>query len=136
MLGGEESNRNNINANFADGGTSSVAMDINSNFFQKVVSTPPLPIPPQFTKPSHSITTTNIMHQQHSEMPQPRNILNHHHHHHDAPAVAPPPPPLPPPPTATPTTDISQQLLSLLTRCSDVVTNVTGLLGYAPYHPL
>ncbi|XP_038889423.1 uncharacterized protein LOC120079334 [Benincasa hispida] len=134
MLGGEESNRNNINANFADGGTSSVAMDINSNFFQKVVSTPPLPIPPQFTKPSHSITTTNIMHQQHSEMPQPRNTLNHHHH---TPTVAPlPPPPLPPQPTATTTTDISQQLLSLLTRCSDVVTNVTGLLGYAPYHPL
>lgn len=136
MLGGEESNRNNINANFADGGTSSsVAMDINSNFFQKVVSTPPLPIPPQFTKPPHSITTTNIM-QQHSEMPQPRNTFDHHHHHH-TPAVAPLPPPLPPPTTtATPPSDISQQLLSLLTRCSDVVTNVTGLLGYVPYHPL
>ncbi|KAE8651613.1 uncharacterized protein LOC101211600 [Cucumis sativus] len=137
MLGGEESNRNNINANFADGGTSSsVAMDFNSNFFQKVVSTTPLPIPPpQFTKPSHSITTTNIM-QQHSEIPQPRNTLNHHHHYHHTPAVALPPVPQNPPPVASPTTDISQQLLSLLTRCSDVVTNVTGLLGYAPYHPL
>ncbi|KAG7021097.1 hypothetical protein SDJN02_17785, partial [Cucurbita argyrosperma subsp. argyrosperma] len=130
MLDGDESNRNNImNANFADGGTSpSVAMDINSNFFQKVVSTPP-PLP----------TPTNIMHQQHSEMPQPRNALLHHHHHHHlhhhTPTMA-PPPTTTPTPTPTPTTDISQQLLSLLSRCSDVVTNVTGLLGYVPYHPL
>ncbi|XP_022946258.1 uncharacterized protein LOC111450395 [Cucurbita moschata] len=129
MLGGDESNRNNnINDNFADGGTSSVAMDdINSNFFQKVVSTPPLLIPPQFTNPPRSITTTttNIMH---SELPQPRNTLSHHHHHHRhhrTPTMTPPPP-----------TDISQQLLSLLKRCSDVVTNVSGLLGYTPYHPL
>ncbi|PIN26992.1 Histone-lysine N-methyltransferase [Handroanthus impetiginosus] len=35
-----------------------------------------------------------------------------------------------------PTNDISQQLLNLLTRCSDVVNNLTGVLGYVPYHPL
>lgn len=146
MLGGEESSKgeqlmmignrnNNINANFADGGTSSVAMDINSNFFQKVVSPPPLPIPPQFAKPPHTHTiTTNIMHQ-HSEMPPPRNSLNHHHHHHTS-STAPPTPPQPPPAPVPAATDISQQMLSLLTRCSDVVTNVTGLLGYVPYHPL
>lgn len=34
------------------------------------------------------------------------------------------------------TVDISQQMISLLTRCSDVVTNLTGVLGYVPYHPL
>nr|KYP71216.1 Putative oxidoreductase GLYR1 [Cajanus cajan] len=37
--------------------------------------------------------------------------------------------------TAT-TVDISHQMIHLLTRCSDVVTNLTGLLGYVPYHPL
>nr|KYP71212.1 hypothetical protein KK1_010461 [Cajanus cajan] len=38
--------------------------------------------------------------------------------------------------TTPPTVDISQQMIHLLTRCSDVVTNLTGLLGYVPYHPL
>ncbi|KAL1211721.1 PWWP domain-containing protein 4 [Cardamine amara subsp. amara] len=32
--------------------------------------------------------------------------------------------------------DISQQMMKLLTRCNDVVANVTGLLGYVPYHRL
>ncbi|XP_010464069.1 PREDICTED: uncharacterized protein LOC104744678 [Camelina sativa] len=32
--------------------------------------------------------------------------------------------------------DISQQMIKLLTRCNDVVANVTGLLGYVPYHSL
>ncbi|MQM00574.1 hypothetical protein Taro_033309 [Colocasia esculenta] len=32
--------------------------------------------------------------------------------------------------------DISRQMLSLLTRCSDIVTNVKSALGYVPYHPL
>jgi hypothetical protein len=27
-------------------------------------------------------------------------------------------------------------MLSLLTTCNDVVTSVSGLLGYVPYHPL
>lgn len=35
-----------------------------------------------------------------------------------------------------PKNDISQQLLNLLTRCNDVVDNLTGVLGYVPYHPL
>ncbi|XP_010427148.1 PREDICTED: uncharacterized protein LOC104711954 isoform X2 [Camelina sativa] len=34
------------------------------------------------------------------------------------------------------TVDISQQMIKLLTRCNDVVANVTGLLGYVPYHSL
>lgn len=32
--------------------------------------------------------------------------------------------------------DITHQMLSLLTRCKDVVNNLTGTLGYVPYHPL
>ncbi|KHN20237.1 hypothetical protein glysoja_023800 [Glycine soja] len=35
-----------------------------------------------------------------------------------------------------PTVDISQQMISLLTRCNDIVNNLTSLLGYVPYHPL
>ncbi|GFQ07160.1 hypothetical protein PHJA_002860100 [Phtheirospermum japonicum] len=47
--------------------------------------------------------------------------------------VHPPTQQMPSAPTAK---DISQQLLNLLTRCSDVVNNVTGALGYMPYHAL
>ncbi|XP_058083168.1 PWWP domain-containing protein 1-like [Magnolia sinica] len=32
--------------------------------------------------------------------------------------------------------DISHQMLSLLMRCSDIVTDVNRVLGYVPYHPL
>ncbi|KFK37950.1 hypothetical protein AALP_AA3G050800 [Arabis alpina] len=32
--------------------------------------------------------------------------------------------------------DISEEMVKLLLRCNDVVTNVTGLLGYVPYHTL
>ncbi|XP_057778173.1 PWWP domain-containing protein 1-like isoform X2 [Salvia miltiorrhiza] len=35
-----------------------------------------------------------------------------------------------------PKNDISQQLLNLLSRCRDVVNNLTGALGYVPYHSL
>ena len=141
MLGGEESsraeqlmvgNRNNFNNNAsnADGGapSSSVAMDFNSKNFQKVIPPSPSPIlplplplplpPPQYAKVPH-----NNMHHSETAAAAPRNshnlIINT--------------------PTAPPnanTVDISQQFLSLLTRCNDVVTNVTGLLGYVPYHPL
>lgn len=131
MLGGEESsrgeqlmvgNRNNFNNNAsnADGGgaPSSVPMDFNSKNFQKVIppspSPPILPLPPQYAKLPH-----NNLH--HSEV-APRNTQNLIN--------------TPTAPPNTTTVDISQQFLSLLTRCNDVVTNVTGLLGYVPYHPL
>lgn len=146
MLGGEEDskseqlmggNRNNFNSNnniasFADGGahsssstitttttTTSVAMDFNSRNFQKVIPPSPSPIlqlPPQFAK-----APVNNSH--YSEM-APRNT----HNLSTTTSTA--------PPSAPPTVDISQQMLSLLTRCNDVVTSVTGLLGYVPYHPL
>lgn len=32
--------------------------------------------------------------------------------------------------------DIAHQMLGLLTKCNDVVTNVSSFLGYVPYHPL
>ncbi|PON59901.1 PWWP domain containing protein [Parasponia andersonii] len=124
MLAGEEStsrvdqtvasdrNISNNNASFADNGAPpSVAMDFSVRNFQKVVPSPSpssiLPLPPQFAKPP----LNNIHH--HPEIMAPRNT-----------------------PIAPPTIDISQQMLSLLTRCNDVVTNVTDLLGYVPYHPL
>jgi DNA (cytosine-5)-methyltransferase 3A len=134
MLGGEESSRgeqlmvgnrnNNFNniATIAGGGapsSSSVAMDFNSKNFQKVIPPPSpspiLPLPPQFAKSPH-----NNLH--YPETAPPRNTHNLVN--------------TPTSPSATTVVDISQQFISLLTRCNDVVTNVTGLLGYVPYHPL
>ncbi|KAK3200737.1 hypothetical protein Dsin_024152 [Dipteronia sinensis] len=133
MLGGEENsrgeqlmigNRNNFNNNatLADGGAlSSVAMDFNSKKFQKVV--------PPFSWAMHS----------HPQVSKP--VCNNSHHSEAvAVAVAVAPrnshlntPSIPPPPSSI---DISQQMLSLLTRCHDVVTNINGFLGYVPYHPI
>ncbi|KAB5529283.1 hypothetical protein DKX38_019364 [Salix brachista] len=134
VLGGEETNRgeqmmvgirnnfNNNNASFADGDApppTSVAMDLSSKSFQKFFPPSPLPIlplPAQFAK----APLNNSRH--HTEI-APRNLHNFN----------------PPPPGAgpsAPSTDISQQMLSLLTTCNDVVNSVSGLLGYAPYHPL
>ncbi|XP_076900747.1 PWWP domain-containing protein 1-like [Bidens hawaiensis] len=39
-------------------------------------------------------------------------------------------------PLMSPNIDIEKQVLSLLTRCNDVVANVCNILGYMPYHPL
>ncbi|XP_057962848.1 PWWP domain-containing protein 1-like isoform X2 [Malania oleifera] len=142
MLGGEESsrgeqlmvgNRNNYfnNASFADGGasssSSSVAMEFNSKNFQKVIP-PPSPQPilqfPPFLKAPNNLHHMEVL---------PRN------NNYNAAPLASPPPPLPLhiplPPSATPV-DISQQMIGLLTRCNDVVTNLKGFLGYIPYHPL
>ncbi|CAK7340668.1 unnamed protein product [Dovyalis caffra] len=134
MLGGEESNRGeqmmignrnnnfNNNASFADGGapttTTSVAMDFSSKNFQKVIPPSPLPIlpfPTQFAK-----APLNNSHH-HTEV-APRNL----HNFNTPPSAGP----------STPSIDISQQMLSLLTTCNDVVNSVSGLLGYVPYHPL
>ncbi|KAK7397192.1 hypothetical protein VNO78_18359 [Psophocarpus tetragonolobus] len=116
MLGGEESSRgdqlmvgsrNNFNnASFGDAG----ATDSNSKNVQKVTLQPPLPILP--------VATHNLA------MAPPRNSLIFINTTASS-ATA----------TAT-TVDISHQMINLLTRCSDVVTNLTGLLGYVPYHPL
>lgn len=130
MLGGEEStsrgeqltlgNRNNFNnASLADGVAPSVSMDFNSKTVQKVIShsqPPSLPILPQFTKaPQHNL---------HNSEMAPRNTSNIINTSALATSAS-----------AT-TVDISQQMISLLSRCNDVVTNLTGLLGYVPFHPL
>ncbi|XVF37263.1 hypothetical protein REPUB_Repub19eG0131200 [Reevesia pubescens] len=130
MLGEEETsrgeqlivgNRNNFNnnASYADGGApSSVAMEYNSKNFQKVIpqssSSSPLIHPiPQFGKaPFNNMHPTEVA---------PRNA-----HNLNTQTIQ----------LSTTSIDISQQMLSLLTRCNDVVINVTGLLGYVPYHPL
>ncbi|KAE9593687.1 hypothetical protein Lal_00036593 [Lupinus albus] len=134
MLGGEESsskmeplimgNRNINNASFA-GGAPPIAMDFNSkNFVHLVTSQPPLlPTPPATT------TTTQL-----SKTPQ-------HNLHNSELAMAPKNTPnfinTPTKATTTSTTvDISQQMISLLMRCNDVVNNLSGLLGYVPYHQL
>lgn len=131
MLGGEESSRgdqlmvgsrNNFNnASFADAGVSPVATDFNSKNVQKVTTTlqrplPILPIPTtQFTKiPQHNLRNSELA-------MATRNSPNFINTTASA-TVA--------------TVDISQQMIHLLTRCSDVVTNLTGILGYVPYHPL
>ncbi|KAG6775055.1 hypothetical protein POTOM_018481 [Populus tomentosa] len=135
ILGGEESNRGeqmmvgnrnnfNNNASFADGGapstTTSVAMDFSSKNFQKVTPPSPLPILPLPTQFAND-PLNNSHH--HTELP-PRNLHNF---------MSPPPSSGP---SSAPSIDISQQMLSLLTTCNDLVTSVSGLLGYVPYHPL
>ncbi|CAH8381979.1 unnamed protein product [Eruca vesicaria subsp. sativa] len=116
------------NSNRNDGpSSSSFGMEFVSKKFQNVVhhhqqqqlpppsTLPPiLPLPPQYSKPIKTVD--------HVE-----------------------PPPMPTPPSRSfpgPSTaavgagDISHQMLNLLSKCSDVVANVKGLLGYVPYHPL
>ncbi|KAG4983411.1 hypothetical protein JHK84_028500 [Glycine max] len=128
MLGGEESsrgeqlmvgNRNSFNSvSFADGGApSSVAMDFNSKNVQKAISQPPLPNTP----PPPTQFTKILQHNLHNSEMAPRNTPNFI----NATASA-----------TAPTVDISQQMISLLTRCNDIVNNLTSLLGYVPYHPL
>jgi len=105
--------------------SSSVAMDTVSNnqrfISSRTLQPPLLPTPPpQFLRPP----TINHPRQHHVELP-PRNNPNYN-------VTAPPiQAPLPPPGI-----DISQQMISLLTRCHEVVTNVQSILGYVPYHSL
>ncbi|KAK9046980.1 hypothetical protein V6N11_052849 [Hibiscus sabdariffa] len=124
MLGGEETsrgdqlmvgNRNNFNNNpgFADTAAPSVALEFNTKNFQKVIpqSSSSFPVKPpvsQFAKAPMEVA--------------PRNA-----HNLNTQTT---------PPASTTSMDISQQMLNLLTKCNDVVTNVTSMLGYVPYHPL
>ncbi|KAG4201331.1 hypothetical protein ERO13_A05G272000v2 [Gossypium hirsutum] len=126
MLGGEETsrgdqlmvgNRNNFNNNpcFGDTAAPSVAMEFNTKNIQKVIpqsssSFPINPPIPQFGKAPTEVA--------------PRNVHNLNTQTTTLPA------------SSTTSMDISQQMLSLLTKCNDVVTNITSMLGYVPYHPL
>ncbi|XP_013611183.1 PREDICTED: uncharacterized protein LOC106317917 [Brassica oleracea var. oleracea] len=125
MLDGEENSSKATNEppNRNDGpsssSSSSFGMEFVSKKFQNVQlppsTLPPiLPLPPQYSKPIKTVD--------HVEPPMP-----------------PPPPPsknFPGPSAAVGAGDISHQMLNLLSKCNDVVANVTGLLGYVPYHPL
>lgn len=130
MLVGEESNRGeplmvgnkNNNANLSDAGAPSVAMDFISKNIQKVTTTtssqpPLLPTPPQFLKtPQHNLRNPELA------------MTSRNNPNFNSTTTA---------SSATVTSvDISHQMITLLTRCSDVVTDLTGLLGYVPYHPL
>lgn len=140
MAGNRNNNFNNNSASFADDGapssssTSIAIMNFNARNFQKVTPPPPAsslppilplphsrPPPSQYAKPPPPPPHNNFS-QQHSEMTPPPPSRNSHNILNT--------------PATFPSVDISQQMLSLLTRCSDVVTNVKGLLGYVPYHPL
>ncbi|KAL2941000.1 putative oxidoreductase GLYR1 [Bienertia sinuspersici] len=121
--------RNSMLSSNEGSSSSSVTMDVSNNQRLTVSShplqPPLLPLPPQFIRP-------------------PMNPQYHHHmvelspkiNLHDNQRVV---PPLPLPENQAPpqpTRDISQQMMNLLTRCHDVVTNVKSVLGYVPYHPL
>lgn len=111
MLGGEGSSKT-----IADDGTHSHGLNYNTEKIHMVVpssSSSILPLPStQFPKAPNNY--------QHSEILS-RNVQNF-----SIPAAMPVPTNI----------DITHQMLSLLTRCKDVVNNLTGVLGYVPYHPL
>nr|XP_043612380.1 uncharacterized protein LOC122584228 [Erigeron canadensis]XP_043612381.1 uncharacterized protein LOC122584228 [Erigeron canadensis] len=146
--------------------TSHATMDFNSKNFQKAVlqsSTNPLPLLPlpnsnpitssttQFTRPLPPPPPPSSKHYSTPLappplLPPPRSI----NYANEMSKPTPTPPLLPPPgnfvhnlqrpniaPIPTmPKIDISQQMLSLLTKCNEVVTNVSNTFGYVPYHPL
>lgn len=115
MLGGEGSSKT-----IADDGTHSHGLNYNTEKIHMVVppsSSSILPLPStQFPKAPNNY--------QHSEILS-RNVQNF-----SSPAAMPMPMPVPT------NIDITHQMLSLLSRCKDVVNNLTGVLGYVPYHPL
>ncbi|XP_071725513.1 PWWP domain-containing protein 1-like [Rutidosis leptorrhynchoides] len=165
MLGGEEtqmkSNIENKNGASSFSSTNTHAtMDINSKNIQKAVqqssSNATLPLLPL---PNSSLVTTRPQQPPNSMQygtplapppllpPPPPRSLNFGS---DVAKPTPTPPRRPPPgnfvhnlqrpnispPTTTPKVDISQEMLSLLTKCNEVVCNLTNIMGYVPYHPL
>lgn len=137
LLDGEENPRqdqaamgNSLNivmgGSFGDGAASSSTSTVggtiyNSKNVQQKSSLPPLlPLPPQFASAQqHNNSQRSPEIPLRNQLPLPHNISV--------------PSPIP---TTAPSVDISQQMVSLLTRCNDVVISLTGLLGYVPYHPL
>ncbi|WOH04590.1 hypothetical protein DCAR_0624000 [Daucus carota subsp. sativus] len=123
--GGEQSmigNKNiNNNASFVDGGASSSTnhgLGFNSkNIVIPTSSLPILPVPTavDILRPPNFLNHTELA---------PRN--GHNINSVNAPSTIPTPP----------NVDISQQMMGLLNKCSDVVSKVTDYLGYVPMHPL
>ncbi|KAI3770686.1 hypothetical protein L6452_01827 [Arctium lappa] len=121
MLGGDEIHKDkNGDGSSSFSSSSDTTMDFNSKNFQKAVVQPSQP-------PLHTcITVSSGMHYSTSLAPPSLPL-----------------PPLPQPPHyggnmgAPPLKkDVAVQMIRLMTKCNDVVSNVTGLLGYVPYHPL
>ncbi|XP_059648505.1 PWWP domain-containing protein 1-like [Cornus florida] len=109
-------NKNN-NGIFPDGASSSHAMDFNSKNFQNII---PPPSPSPHVDLSSSQLVPNNLHNAEVVAGISRNFNT--------------PTSLAAPIAAN--IDIAPQMISLLTRCNDVVTNMKGFLGYVPYHPL
>ncbi|XP_021742543.1 uncharacterized protein LOC110708661 isoform X2 [Chenopodium quinoa] len=130
LEGQKMESRNSMLSSYEGSSSSSIAMDVSNNQRFTVSShplqPPLLPHPPHFIRPpiNHLHDTVEL---------SPRNNL------HDNPRVVPLQTSVEnqvPPQGPQPTRDISQQMMNLLTRCHDVVTNVKSMLGYVPYHPL
>ncbi|XP_057792006.1 PWWP domain-containing protein 1-like [Salvia miltiorrhiza] len=118
VLGGEDNN-------------SSLPVPPNENKKNKVAS---FPEGASSSSPSSSIHSTSKILPKIN--PQPTNTLTPPFQQPEQ-GVRPPPPEqgVRPAAAATPA-DISQQMLSLLTRCSDVVNNLSAAYGCVPYYPL
>ncbi|GFY90591.1 Tudor/PWWP/MBT superfamily protein [Actinidia rufa] len=115
-------NKNN-NASFGDGraSSSSHAMDFNSKNFLRVIPLHPLPLLP--LPPATDQFPNSSINKRYFEVAPPRNT--HNFKTNAAPSG--------PSPTEI---DIAPQMLSLLVKCNDLVTNLSNFLGYVPYHPL
>ncbi|KAK4796456.1 hypothetical protein SAY86_028782 [Trapa natans] len=137
MMTGNSSNMAVVGGSFGGDGaaTSSSTSTVGGmNYYSKNVqlksSLPPLlPLPPQFASAQQHNNS-----QRPPEIPLRNQVL----------PLPPPPPthintlpsPIPSSAAAATAADISQQMIRLMTRCNDVVTSLSGLLGYVPYHPL
>lgn len=117
MSGGEENlmdTSKNIlnNASFADGASSSIShgMDFSSQNFQKGNLPPLLPLPPQFQNAPTNLRYAETTHRTTTHNLNARPSSNY--------------------------VDIAPEMLSLLAKCNDVVTNLVCNLGFLPYHPL
>ncbi|XP_060219177.1 PWWP domain-containing protein 1 [Lycium barbarum] len=117
MLGEEDNNRDrgeqtndikNVNnsSSIADGSASSSSNIINYTTQSSML---PLPIAQYANAPNDNHIAHQVAH---------RNVPNYNNQ------------------LSVPEADFSQQMLGLLTKCNDIVTNLTGLLGYYPYHAL
>ncbi|CAH9073745.1 unnamed protein product [Cuscuta epithymum] len=132
-LGGEDSNRAELlidssknTKTTAAPSSDTTTTTTNIKIFSKVILPPSsqLPSPPAII--STTVTTTTQFHNtptnlHFTEMTPHRNV-----HNFSAPFAA----------TPTINVDVSQQMLGLLTKCHEVLTNLTNVLGYSPYWPL
>ncbi|CAM8931157.1 unnamed protein product [Rhodiola kirilowii] len=103
--------------------TVAVAMDYNSRNMQKAIPLSSSSLPPQH---QFTLSAPQLVHR--TEAPK----IPYHHSNYGAMLAS--------SSTATGSgtgsVDISQQMISMLTRCNEVVTNIKAHLGYVPYHSL